>query len=171
MTVNDTSIEFTKFMNKILKVIDRFYQLEMSRDDLEFYAEHKSLFSFSKFISFVGTYANKYNIPYNIPSGILELDSSFKNFEFYYECAKDRDRILVENTLKRMAEDEVSIAAMVCGGFHTDGMMALLKEKKISYVVLAPRITKDDPNNPYLDILLGRKSAFDDLFEAEEEEA
>ena len=157
-------------MNKVMKTIERYYKLEMSRDDLEFYEKYKSLFSFAKFIAFVGTYAHKYSINYNIPSGVVELDAYFKDFEEYYEFAKQRDNILVDNTLKRMAEDNTNIAVMVCGGFHTQGMMRILKEKKVSYVVLAPRITKEDPNNPYLDILLGRTSAFDDLFEGEETE-
>jgi hypothetical protein len=156
--------------NKIIKTIDKFYQLEMARDDLEYYNIKKNLFSFQKFIAFTAKYAPKYNIDYNIPPGVIELDSYFKDFVAYYGFAVERDDILISNTLKRMKEDNTNIAVMVCGGFHTQGMMRILKKKNISYVVLAPRITKEDPNNPYLKILLGQDNPFEDLFEEEEGE-
>ena len=152
-------------LDKVVKKIDSFYQLEMSRDDLEFYEKKKDLFSLAKILSFVGTYAPRYNISFDLPSNIVELDQYYGDFIDYYGYAKSRDQVMNENTLKRMEQLGEKIALQVCGGFHTDGMTRELKEKKISYVVLSPRITKDDPNNPYLDILLGRTQPFDDLFE------
>ncbi len=155
-------------LDKVLKKIDGFYQLEMTRDDLNFYKRKKDLFSFAKFLSFIGTYAPRYNVSFDLPSNIVELDQYYGDFIDYYACAKSRDEVLNNKTLVRMDEMGEKISVQVCGGFHTDGMMRELKDKKISYVVLAPRITKDDPNNPYLDILLGRTQPFDDLFEEEE---
>lgn len=156
---------------KVLKKIDGFYQLEMSRDDLAFYERKIDLFSFSKFLSFIGTYAPRYNVSFDLPSNIVELDNFYQDFLSYYGFAKDRDLIMNNKTIQRMEETNQKIAVQVCGGFHTDGMTQQLKDKKISYVVLSPRITKDDPNNPYLDILLGRSEPFDTLFQEEKRKA
>jgi hypothetical protein len=158
-------------MDKVLKKIDGFYQLEMSRDDLAYYKKNKEFFAFAKFLSFIGTYAPRYGIPFDLPSNIVELDQYYVDFLNYYGHAKDRDVILNAKTLSRMEELDENIIVQVCGGFHTDGMMRELKDKKISYIVLAPRITKSDDNNPYLDILLGRTQPFDDLFNDEEAKA
>jgi len=157
-------------LDKTIKKIDGFHQLEMSRDDLQYYYDNQDLFSFSKFLSFIGTYAPRYNIAFDIESNLLELDAHYSDFEEYYRYAKERDTIMNEKTLERMEALQVTIAVQVCGGFHTDGMMRALKKQNISFLVLAPRITKEDPNNPYLDILLNRTSPFDDLFEANRNE-
>ena len=88
------------------------------------------MFEMSKFLSFIGTYAPRHNVRYNLPSGIMELDGFFADFIDYYNHAKDRDYIMNANTLARMEELGVDIAIQVCGGFHTDGMMRELKREK-----------------------------------------
>jgi len=54
---------------------------------------------------------------------------------------------------------------LISGGFHTDGITRLLKEKDMSYIVVTPKIEILDADNPYRSVLLGEKSEFEKFIE------
>jgi hypothetical protein len=67
--------------------------------------------------------------------------------------AEQRNGALVKNLLAKMKADKVNTTVLVAGGFHTDGMTALLKEANASYVVITPKISKVPDTRP-LDIFV-----------------
>jgi hypothetical protein len=67
--------------------------------------------------------------------------------------AEQRNNALVKNLLAKIKTDKVNSAVLVAGGFHTEGMTALLKEANASYVVITPKISKVPDTRP-LDIFV-----------------
>jgi hypothetical protein len=82
-----------------------------------------------------------------IPSTPI-LDPAIHAAEQFYQLAKQRSRIFVENAAKK---DPASSAPriLVVGGFHTAYMAARLKEQGHSYVILTPAVTGQFEENPY----------------------
>lgn len=85
--------------------------------------------------------------------------SPYKEF-----CAKaeERNGALVKNVLAKMRTEKVNTAVLVAGGFHTEGMTALLREANVSYVVITPKISKVPDTRP-MDIFVRAPLPLDKL--------
>lgn len=66
------------------------------------------------------------------------LEKQAKAVEAYYSAALARDAALAENTLDRMGLEQANVAALIVGGFHTQGITEILRQNGISYTVLTP---------------------------------
>jgi hypothetical protein len=80
------------------------------------------------------------------PEAYLDLlgDAAFKEglasaVEFY-KLALERDLAFFKNLTARMEEQKQSMALVVAGGFHTNGLQRILEEQQISYAVVSPRM-------------------------------
>jgi|GEM_PF-4506590 len=60
----------------------------------------------------------------------------------FYANAQTRDEIMMRNLQKLLDQRRPASAAVVAGGFHTDGLTKRLREKGISFAVLSPEISK-----------------------------
>lgn len=56
----------------------------------------------------------------------------------FYNIAFERDFILSENIIDRIELEGVSQAALVVGGFHTEGIKQVLQERQIAVTVISP---------------------------------
>ncbi|MFC1546228.1 hypothetical protein ACFL4O_00730 [bacterium] len=74
--------------------------------------------------------------------GVKQAIALMKKF---YTTAEQRNTALVENTLKH--KEKVSV--IVVGGYHTDGITEILKDKGMSYIVIAPNVTQDVDSKIY----------------------
>lgn len=98
-----------------------------------------------------------------------------ESFERFNRAAIQRNESLVGNLLAQVRSlpqapagikaGGDSLAILVAGGFHTQGMMDLLKEKKIAYAVLMPRLGKvEGTGAEYLDAFTRDKTPIEKLF-------
>ncbi len=97
-------------------------------------------------------------------------DDDFVSFERFYEQADLRSRKMVENLfLARPSTVDDRPSVVVAGGFHTPHIAQLLRERKISYVVVSPKITKieDSSGSAYLSVFAQEKTPLDRLFAGE----
>jgi hypothetical protein len=69
-------------------------------------------------------------------------------FENFCERALDRDKALVENFLIKMKAEGLSSGILVAGGFHTEGMVHLLRQKGVSFAVVTPRFSVASESSP-----------------------
>ncbi len=89
--------------------------------------------------------------------------------EEFYRAASDRDRVLVDNLFARMGEgavDKPAVAVLVAGGFHSDGVTSLIKQRGAAYVTLTPRFEAVDGRDA-LDVFRQTKTPLDRLFAGE----
>ncbi len=86
---------------------------------------------------------------------IVFLDQYRKEGEIFYQIAIDRERAMVENSLAVLSKRNVTKAILKTGGFHTSGIVQFLRANRISYVVVAPRVTQPDMPTPYQELLKG----------------
>jgi hypothetical protein len=78
---------------------------------------------------------------------------TLKPYEDFCSYASRRNNALTDNLLRQMADTKGKSAVLVAGGFHTEGLSALLRKKQVSYVVVTPKISAIPKDNDYLDVM------------------
>ncbi len=73
-------------------------------------------------------------------------------FEEFCRLALSRNDALANRTLEKMKAERKSTAILVAGGFHTDGLVALLAARGAGVAVLTPKIGPVDGASNYLDV-------------------
>ncbi len=74
----------------------------------------------------------------------------------FYKLSRSRDEILLDQALSGASGQAV---VLVTGGFHSQGMTDLLKERKIPHVVIAPKITTAGEDGLYDKVMMGGHSS------------
>lgn len=140
-------------LSKNIRLIGSMLDISMSKEDVEYYNMNKNDFRSSTFIDFIKRQAKRYKISFNYDPNFALIDRYLPDLENFYRIADKRDEAIVENTLNKMQENNLNIVALITGGYHTEGVTQRLRDRGISYVVISPRITKPDSENPYLELL------------------
>ncbi|MBI2119494.1 MAG: M48 family metalloprotease [Elusimicrobia bacterium] len=106
-----------------------------------------------------------------IPSN-FSIFQTLEPFENFNRAAILRDEALVINLLKKVgmgdSNNQNQLAVLVAGGFHTHGMTQILKNKKVAYAVLAPKLGAiEGAGTDYLEIFRRDKTPLEKLFTGE----
>ncbi len=160
--VNSNQAQLDQLLKNI-DILEGFINIKLTNEDVDYYYAHKSEFTSQTFHSFIQKYASQYNL-YN-PS--CDFNSYLPKMENFYTLADKRDKLLIENTLKVMETKGEEVAILVCGGFHTQGITHLLREKEISYVVVTPKVSSKMDSELYFSVLRGEMVSEEDIEELE----
>ncbi len=135
---NETERLFDGYIRYIQLSID-LYKLELTENNLnELMALHGKI-SIAEVISFINSQNKYYNIEIKISPPSIEK-TAYKSALHYYQIALKRDEALISNTLRRMAIQGKDSSILVTGGFHTRGIVNILKKLDVSYIVICPKI-------------------------------
>jgi len=96
------------------------------------------------------------------------MSALIKPFEDFCRTALRRNVAFVENLAAELRTQNATSAVLVAGGFHTDGLTQLFRERDFSYVVVTPKITEVPKNNNYLDVFARDPLPLEKLFAGEE---
>ncbi len=159
------------FKNEIQRKIDRLsgtldvlrdlFSLKLTKKTLQYYRDNKREFSPAYVINFLSDTAKRYNVEYKLDPAFRKVAEKMPDIETFYKIAEERDSVLAYNTLSQMNNNRSDMGVLVTGGFHTDGITRLLKDKKVSYIVVTPKVDKLYPDNPYKSVLLGEETEFE----------
>ena len=140
-----------------LYIFAKLYRLELINSEWDYYREYINEFDLIKIASSFKSQVPSLK-PQVLPKDKLPGQASMSAEDFYM-TALERDNALVDNTLRLMEDKNHSLAVLITGGFHTDGIAQRLKEKEISHVIISPKITKVQEDSPYLGIMLDPRMA------------
>ncbi len=139
-----------------LAILKDFTQLRPSRDDIAFYHNNPDYFDARALADFVNNFSSLVTLDEN---DIETLSQAFSSFSEFYENARKRDIILVDNFLARMKEQDVKTGILIAGGYHSHGIADSLRKKGISYTIIMPSISADHvEESAYLELLSGYSS-------------
>ncbi len=134
-------------LTEVLKILDNFLNLKLIPEDFKYYKEHSLEFVISSWIPFLKDSIIKYKVKEVLPADVSVLDSNLSALTEFYDVANQRDDIFVEKALSLMDAKQQKIAVLIAGGFHTPSLTKKLKDRNISYIVIAPKTTqKTDPD-------------------------
>ncbi len=145
-------------LSKNLILIKDLFGISLTRDRYDYYQKNRPSLDVKYFISFIAREASKYKIETNLSDDIKTLDIYRDKMDKFYELAFKRDTAFMGNISKYTNENNVLV--IVTGGFHTDSLKQLLKEKGYSFITIMPKL---DGNAacPYFNVLSGGMSSFE----------
>ncbi len=82
----------------------------------------------------------------------------WSNHLAFYRLAEKRDQIFTQNLLNLMNQKKQPVSLFVAGGFHTQGLIHLFKQKGISFLLISPRIESVPNQTCYLEYMRGQVS-------------
>ena len=99
----------------------------------------------------------KYNIPAFVDFNKNLIDPHLQELEEFYKIVKQRDVAMFSNAASEIDKRNIKVAALISGGFHTKGIIKLLKEKGYSYIVVSPYSKTDIDEENYRYLLSGKR--------------
>ncbi|MFN0117610.1 MAG: hypothetical protein ACKVQC_04860, partial [Elusimicrobiota bacterium] len=136
---NDKKIAQT---SEYLRLAEKLIEFELTPEEWKLYQEMKDSSS---------------------PNVLIETLNSFEDF---YRSADIRSQEMLKNVLQVKTNRP---RVILTGGFHSRDIMFLLKQKKIPYLVVSPRLTKIDDlaGSDYLSVFDRDKTPLEEIFSGE----
>ncbi|MGD2278505.1 MAG: hypothetical protein PVH45_00240 [Candidatus Omnitrophota bacterium] len=161
---NDAQRELN-VLSKNLVLMKNMFEINMSKSDYDYYKKNSQTFGMRNYTSFIKKEAPAYKIKAEPIKNIARLDEYRKRIERFFEYSFDRDHAFLENlkfsSSGKPTADNLQSAILITGGFHTDNLCGLLKEKEISYISIMPTFKNPEGyESPYFEILSGKRSHF-----------
>lgn len=148
-----------------LKLLHKLASLEVTREELQ---EIKNFAPFSSPLA-TGTPHRARISPQDEAGRRRETESEFAELFRphlkFYELALKRDQVLFENLTSEAAQKKAAFAVVVTGGFHAEGVKALLKENAYPYVLISPKI-RELGESHYLDVMFEKNPSYQKYMKA-----
>ena len=161
---NDDERELYKIA-ALTYMLKRLYSMELTNGDSGFIRAHREGYDAAKFAEFIKDKCQKYGVEINGGYDITDMIAGIDEAMDFYDVAESRDRAMLENTILRMDKENKKVAALVTGGYHTEGLTKLMKEKGLSYLVIVPKFNKGE-ERPYVAVLTSKKRPYQKLLES-----
>ena len=154
-------------LSKNLAITGKVFNLELIPVDFEYYLAQRDEFQAEVYAGLFSQVCRSAGLPVNRTTGqqadIQLIFSRLPEAMKFYYAAQKRDSALIRNTIERMKAEGKKVAALVTGGFHTDGMTDILKSKKLSYLVVMPKMEEGGKERPYIAVLTNRSQPYKEL--------
>ncbi|MBF0217203.1 MAG: hypothetical protein HQL30_09460 [Candidatus Omnitrophica bacterium] len=157
----EKELNYTTRMARLLKQL---YEMELSNGEYAFLEGEKGKISAEKWSGFIKDACLKNNVEI---TGQYDLGGIFGGVEEamgFYRDAEARNGALLANTLERMKSEGKNVAALITGGYHTEGLTGLMKNKGLSYLIVVPKFD-GAKERPYIAVLTGKKSQYEKILE------
>lgn len=159
---NDEEKTLTQALRNI-KFLEGFFNLKISNEELDYYLNNKGSHKVAFFEAFLKPAVKKYNISGFVDFNPELIDSHLQYIEDFYKTVKARDLAMVTNATSEVEKRNVKVATLITGGFHTQGITRLLKEKGYSYIVISPFSKTEIDEENYHFLLSGKRKPIEDL--------
>lgn len=131
----------TENQKKVLALIDRYTSLEkllllkLSREEFSKLNQDITRIAPATILKEAESLGGK-------SAGNVMLGEDFEDAIGFYTTAALRDQALLDNLLKNGTSESVKI--LISGGFHTDGLTALMRDKQLGYAVIMPAFSTEN---------------------------
>ncbi|MFH1309384.1 MAG: hypothetical protein ABIH85_01745, partial [Candidatus Omnitrophota bacterium] len=142
------------YLSEHLVLVKKLFNMTLTRREYECYKNNEKLFSIKKYLSFVNREMPLYNIATEFPDGLQNLDTYLAKMSEFYEYSFKRDRTFLKNL--KFSDDVQKPTILITGGFHSENIYKLFKERNISYISIIPNFKNEDEYKcPYHNLISG----------------
>ncbi len=163
---NETQLELYE-LSRNFALTKNILDFSITSNDYRYYKDNQKLFKVKNYISFIGKYSPRYKITAKVDNNLRDLDRYRDEAIKFYEYSFERDKAFIKNLKWSQAKDQGrQITILITGGFHSENLTGLLKEKGISFISIAPNFKCEEGyESPYFDLLSGGKGSLVKLIE------
>ena len=147
---------------KDMEILHNVFAVKLTSGQLRYFRSHMEDFTWRNFLDFIKEKYAEYGIP--LPADLAEAADLFRQLPRavdFYEAATGRNEAMVENTIKLMRQNNVTVGAIITGGFHSKGITDILKSDKVSFMILLPRFNPQTGKRPYITILTNKEKEYE----------
>ncbi|MBI1883899.1 MAG: SpoIIE family protein phosphatase [Chlamydiae bacterium] len=148
-------------------LLSRVADFGVKRSEYESYLSKKKE-NISKMIRFIQKKADTYFSEGTVGKIKGHLDQELLKLQVYYELALKRDRQMGVHALEKLKSAGPGVSALIVGGFHTEGIAKILKERGYSYWVVIPHV-KDITGDHYEEVMLSQRTSASTFSSAQDE--
>ncbi|MCX5716007.1 MAG: hypothetical protein NTV07_03970 [Candidatus Omnitrophica bacterium] len=138
---------------KDLELMGDYINLKLAPEGFDYYQKNEADFNAQTWARALNILSAKYKLTQELPEDTKIIENITPGLKSFYDAARKRDHVFLNNTKKYMDVEGVKIAALIAGGFHTPTLMPLFKAEGISYVVVSPKVVKQTDEKLYHKIL------------------
>ncbi|MBI1977207.1 MAG: hypothetical protein HYS55_00480, partial [Candidatus Omnitrophica bacterium] len=143
-------------LEKDFLLVERLLELGLTRGEFKIYNQRKDEFASRLFQSRLKRFVpKKLKVP-TLPEETVRMAEKF------YTLSQKRDHVLLQNTLNlSLAPYPLSPSkaiVLITGGFHSEGITSLLREKEIPHLVISPQMSHFEDSSLYEEVMLGKNS-------------
>ncbi|MCM8761072.1 MAG: hypothetical protein NC933_02910, partial [Candidatus Omnitrophica bacterium] len=153
-------------ISKCVEFVRDLFELKLTNGDFAFLASHRDVCDPRAIASFLKEASQKYSIAIEANYDLGKIFDNMPVAMDFYTTAEKRNETMLANTIKRMAEEGQTIAALVTGGYHSKGITELLRQRRTSYIVILPKFEASKGGRHYVAILTNKKDAYTNLLES-----
>jgi len=148
-----------------MELLEQYFKLEVNREKLTYVVRHYNVMKASYIKAEMDKLAQKLQVlPTDYKGDTLKMDQIMDDVEYFYRVVLERDRLFVENVLAKTKGSGADRTVLITGGFHTDGLTALLKKQHVSYLVVIPKVDVKQGNEKYIKIMTEGDSEVGSVF-------
>lgn len=136
-------------ISKALSIMKDLLNIKVVPEEYDYFVNNKRDFDSKMWVSFLREKADFYNLNLKIPNNSYVINYNLKKIEEFYRLAEERDKVFLEKAEDRIKKDDVEIAVLIAGGFHTPRLTQSLADRGYSYIVISPKITKETDETFY----------------------
>ena len=147
-----------------VNILSQLLDTALTSKDYEFYVANERACEIESLEAVFQSLGEKYKVPYETYTDFQVLQSAIPSAKRFYELATKRNEVLLKNTIERMKKENVHVAALITGGFHSEGISKLMDEERLSYLVVMPKFDDKSPDRPYIAILTQKPKEYEEAF-------
>lgn len=136
-------------ISKALSIMDKMLKVKLVPEEYKYFLDNMQDFNPQNWANFLKKKSDELGLGLNISENYYVIKDNMPTIERFYATAGERDKIFIEKAQDAMVKDNVRIAALVAGGFHTPALTGLLADAGYSYIVISPRVTTPTDDNLY----------------------
>ncbi|MBI4549895.1 MAG: hypothetical protein HY714_03100, partial [Candidatus Omnitrophica bacterium] len=142
-------------LGKDLALVKKLLSLELSRDELQEAAARRQELAPGRLKERLAALE-----PGLLPDSELAADPLTLRFEEafeFYRLAEAREKSFADKAAALLHEKKAGRCVLITGGYHTEGLGTLLKERGIAHTIVTPRVGAPEKSHAlYLEAMLGK---------------
>ncbi|MBU1862171.1 MAG: AAA family ATPase [Candidatus Omnitrophica bacterium] len=138
--------------------------LRAQKEDVEKFRKEREQYAFKVIGDEIAELDSNFGAGRPHSADTINREQMFDCIDQFYAYADKRDRAMVDNLIKKMDETGQLVGVLVAGGYHSESIIQLLKERGISYLTVTPHLDSAVEDVAYLNRMMGHIAPLDPLF-------
>ncbi|HNX90341.1 MAG TPA: hypothetical protein PKG81_00595 [Candidatus Omnitrophota bacterium] len=131
-------------LSKNLVLMKNMFDLTLTKQDYSYYLRNEPDFGIEKYLAFIRKISTVYKTSTVIGPSVVKLDIYRKDMACFFECSFRRDSVFMRNLkFSPKSANGTRAAILVTGGFHTENLQDVFRDRDISYISVMPVFTED----------------------------
>ncbi|MBU0683169.1 MAG: hypothetical protein KJ864_02625, partial [Candidatus Omnitrophica bacterium] len=151
-------------MTRLAKLLKQLYSMELNNGEFRFLQKNYMDFSPKEYARFIKEKCEKHGVVITGEYELSEIGENIDGAMKFYVDAETRNSAMFRNTLKKMRKNGKKVAALITGGYHTEGLTELMQKDNLSYLVIEPKF-QEGKERPYIAILTNKKRPYEKILE------